>query len=105
MSLGRSGAGSGEEGRAPRAHFRSVGSAADVVAPREEEAVSPPRLCAGPRPRPRPCVSTALGPWQPPPGLADGSRGSSGCVTALAAAAQRGSAEREGAVTAKLIRG
>lgn len=52
----------GGEGPAPRAHFRSVGSAADVVAPREEEAVSPPRLCAGPRPRPRPCLPTALGP-------------------------------------------
>lgn len=65
----------------------------------------PPRLCAGPRPRPRPCLPMALGRWQPPPGLAGGTRGSSGCVTALAAAAERGSGEGEGAVTTKLTSG
>lgn len=74
--LGRAGGGraerSGEQGPAPRSHFRSAG-VVDVVALREEAAPPPPpplRLCAGPRPGPRPASRRlrARRPWAPPPG-------------------------------------
>lgn len=96
--------GGGRRGRpGSGAHFRSVGSEGrDVVAPRGEEAASPPALR-----RPRPplgLVSHGLGPRAAASGPAPGLRGS----WALHRPARGGtaeSAEGEGAVTAKLVPG